>query len=908
MMVFALVAQPSYGFVSSQIASAAPIADRVVINEIMAHPADGQNEWIELYNPTSADISLAGWNILFNGNQKYAIQSSSITAKGFVVVDGPDASSYISNDGETLGLEDANGNMVNSVAYSAIAQAKTYARTYDAADTFVSQATPTKNASNGLAPLAACTVTNQVHTTNLASWNQSETRATGHNELVDGGLRVWTEGSTTTDKVAGYYSTDFALSNLGDKTIAQSFDYELKSGGKPGLQMVVDFNNDNQPDGILVGETVYGNNWWLSDGSAPFAKAGAPHTGGGYGSAWYGEPNEWSAAFPQARVVAIGYSLGSGVLGDGVIKRISLGCTDYTFGLDTTAPEVPAVAMFDANGSQKYTDGYTTTENFTFKLANLSADETVKYQLKYWNSIASSGFNGAANAWTLNDMSGYSSSLGVYNDRFSQGEGTHYFSFSACDASNNCSAFTQPFAITYDKTAPTAPTNFQLFTKAGKQITNGYTNAYEVNAKWTAGSDTNSVSYDYKYWNTIDGSAYNKTEADAAYWNVGTGTANPGVFNQGEGQHYLAVRSVDAAGNTSAWTAPFSIVYDKTAPEITGSPDKDSTVAGTKVFTIHQVEANPSTMYVEYMEKDSGGIWRKMVGKEFYTNSADLSVDTTRWNDGLHQIKVSSKDKAGNSAGYSFTFNVINPQPEVLGENFNTHAGADYKGINVGFSISNFKTVSAVSVALYDADDNLLATNTHNQKLLDLISGGTTQLSTPFITTGGSYVEEYWTLGQHSISDTTKPIKAVVTVVGTGASNSSITKSVNLTPLAEPDGVTFASVLPVKSNTSQNDNPTISELPLVAPLAGFLANPGAANVFAAAVGAAQPTTDDTAVLGTQTTNENGDASDITRNVAAIAPSASGWQLFNLAWYWWLLILVAIVGAIWWIAARRQNAQ
>jgi hypothetical protein len=908
MMVFALLAQPLYGFVSGQIANAAPITDQVVINEIMAHPADGQNEWIELYNPTASDVSLVGWNIIFGGGQKYAIQALSVAAKGFVVVEGPDANSYISNDSENIGLEDASGNSVNSVQYSGIAQAKTYARSYDAADTFISQATPTKNASNGLAPLVACATTNEVHTTNLALWNRSETRSTGHNELVEGGLHVWTEGSTTTDKVAGYYSTDFALSNLGDKTIAQSFDYELKSGGKPGLQMVLDFNNDNQPDGILVGETVYGNNWWLSNNAASFAKAGAPHAGGGSGSLWYGEPNEWSVAFPQARVMAIGYSLGSGVLGDGIIKRISLGCTDYTFGLDKTAPEVPAVSMFDANSSQKYGNGYVTTENFTFKLANLSADETVKYQLKYWNSIASSGFNGEANAWTLNDMSGYSSSLGVYNDRFSQGEGTHYFSFSACDASNNCSAFTQPFAITYDKTAPTAPTNFELFTKAGKQITNGYTNVYEVNAKWTAGSDSNSVSYDYKYWNTIDGSAYSTAEADAAYWNVGTGTTNPGVFNQGEGQHYLAVRSVDAAGNASAWTVPFSVVYDKTAPEITASSDKDSTVSGTKVFTINQVEANPSTMYVEYMEKDSGGVWRKMIGKEFYTNTADLTVDTTKWNDGLHQIKVTSKDKAGNSIGYSFTFNVTNPQPAVMGENFNTHAGADYKGINVGFNISNFKTVNAVSVALYDADDNLLATNTHNQKLLDLIGSGTTVLSTPFITDEGTYVEEYWTLGDHTISSSSKPTKAVITVTGTNSVNSSVSKSTDLTMLTEPDDVTFASVLPAPKNDTQPNISTPTQLPLVDAIPGFLTNVPISNGFAAAISSSESATQDAAVLGTQTTNENGDASDVSKNVAAISPSANGWQLFNLAWYWWLLILAAIVGTIWWIAARRQNEQ
>ena len=96
---------------------------------------------------------------------------------------------------------------------------------------------------------------------------------------------------------------------------------------------MVDFDNDGDVDGILVGEKVYGNNWWLTNSAQQFVKDGAPNTGGGNGSDWFGTPNEWLASFPEAQVKAIGYSLGSGVLGDGIIQQISLGCVNYTFGL-----------------------------------------------------------------------------------------------------------------------------------------------------------------------------------------------------------------------------------------------------------------------------------------------------------------------------------------------------------------------------------------------------------------------------------------------------------------------------------------------------------------------------------------------------------------------------------------------
>jgi hypothetical protein len=184
-------------------------------------------------------------------------------------------------------------------------------------------------------PISSCTTTKTVKTTNLETWDFDDTRSAGHYELVDGGLHIWTDtGATGTPdprKVAGYFATDFALSGVGTQTIADSLDYTATTGTEPGLQLKVDFDGDGTVDGILVGETVYGNTWWLNNTAAEFVKAGAPNNGGGYGSSWYGTLDEWHTAFANAKVKAIGFSLGSGVNGDGVINKISLGCTDYTF-------------------------------------------------------------------------------------------------------------------------------------------------------------------------------------------------------------------------------------------------------------------------------------------------------------------------------------------------------------------------------------------------------------------------------------------------------------------------------------------------------------------------------------------------------------------------------------------------
>lgn len=157
----------------------------------------------------------------------------------------------------------------------------------------------------------------------------SDTRATGSYQVVGTGLQIRTTGSTSTDKVAEYVATATPLADAGEPTL----DFTNSSGGGvPGAQLVVDFDNDDAADGILVGEPgVYGNDWWLNNAAKQFVQDGAPTTGGGSGSTWFGTLDQWRAAFPSAQVRAFGFSLGSGVKGDGILNAISFAGTRYTF-------------------------------------------------------------------------------------------------------------------------------------------------------------------------------------------------------------------------------------------------------------------------------------------------------------------------------------------------------------------------------------------------------------------------------------------------------------------------------------------------------------------------------------------------------------------------------------------------
>ena len=203
----------------------------------------------------------------------------------------------------------------------------------------------------------ACTTYGSVVSHDLTGWNTSDTRATGHYAVTADGLHIWTEGATSTDKVAAYYPTDFALAHAGTETVGASLDYTSTTGIAPGLQQVVDFNNDGTPDGILVGEAVYGGtDWWLSNsGTLPGSPTlPASMTTGGFGSARHGTLNDWLALYPNAHVLAVGFSLGSGVHADGIVKRITLGCVNYTF---VGTPSLLDVAAGDpTNTNQLCTD------------------------------------------------------------------------------------------------------------------------------------------------------------------------------------------------------------------------------------------------------------------------------------------------------------------------------------------------------------------------------------------------------------------------------------------------------------------------------------------------------------------------------------------------------------------------
>ncbi|MBP9852736.1 MAG: hypothetical protein QG629_581 [Patescibacteria group bacterium] len=230
-------------------------------------------------------------------------------------------------------------------------------------------------------------------------------------------------------------------------------------------------------------------------------------------------------------------------------------------------------------------------------------------------------------------------------------------------------------AITFDKTAPAAPTNLGLKTGAGATLTNGgFTNSMSVIASWNAAAGADS--YTYKYWNNIAGSSYN---SEASAWQTPVaGTSQPGVFNQGDGTHYIAVKACDSAGNCSAFTAPFAITYDGIKPVVTANVTDNQELTGTVNVVETVVEANPAAYNIRVLTSTGASVAITPGAYQSPVSGSTLSYswDTTKVADGTYKLQFSARDKAGNSTTIFKTVVVKNTQI-LTGDTTNSGTGTD---------------------------------------------------------------------------------------------------------------------------------------------------------------------------------------------------------------------------------------
>lgn len=475
-----------------------------------------------------------------------------------------------------------------------------------------------------------------VDVANLDLWDLRNTRATGHNKLVSSGLHVWTEGTTSTDKAAGYYPVNFNLSSAKDFNLSWN-----GSANTPGGQLVVDLNNNGVADGILVVEPIYGGNIWLSErglttadgidlNSLPLATASAGSDGGDYSGTF----NDWLALFPNAKVMNIGYSLGSGLLGDGIISNIKVNGTNYSF-IDTTAP------VITINGA--------TTAKKVYPAGTVRIQVTDPAYSK--TVIQQKNLDG-----NYTDRFTYDASKGKSFKIEWLGDGE--YRVQAFDDAGNGS---KVLAFAIDTTAPQTTFNTPA---AGQTVGHSFT---------LSGKATDNIGLNRVYVQLVNREnnqryagqtiSLSGTEQDWTY------AIDANTLNLPEGTYAAHVSVVDNIGNTSSvgWTADFKL--DKTVPvfEITNIHEGDviKTQPSNKIIVNGSLTDAAGAYAFLQLVKDGvsrGGV----TAYAQVTNGVLGQFDATNLEDGHYQLFSTPTDYLGNAIARSvINFTIDNTAPVV---------------------------------------------------------------------------------------------------------------------------------------------------------------------------------------------------------------------------------------------------
>ena len=200
----------------------------------------------------------------------------------------------------------------------------------------------------------------------------SDTRSSGHVDFLKDGLHVWTDDATSNAKAAEY----FPVRSQGLPSSASLTWWGTSP--QPGEQLVFDADGSSATTAdswnVLVGEPVYNGDYWMSTGSWFYHNEHnlCPETTGGSGSDCHGTLAQWQAVLPDAKLWAAGFSLGSGIQGNGVIHDIQVGSTDYRF---TDEPAVTTVPVTGSTTLQELPWRNATVLKLTFTTNPLGANQ-----------------------------------------------------------------------------------------------------------------------------------------------------------------------------------------------------------------------------------------------------------------------------------------------------------------------------------------------------------------------------------------------------------------------------------------------------------------------------------------------------------------------------------------------------
>ncbi len=597
--------------------------------------------------------------------------------------------------------------------------------------------------------------------------------------------------------------------------------------------------------------------------------------------------------------------------------------SNFAYGNVVDVPATPANLKF---ASPDLACG-ATTDSYAIVPTWDIAEGAANYE--YW--VATPGTHNVDNPWST--VVGTNS----YSGAFTEGEGVYTFKVRSINSEGVPSEWSTPCTVKYS-TAPvltvTSPSegavvstkaNGNKLTVKGSFTDNVKANYANLQLVYKGNLVANQTFYGY---GSVFDPAATYANADGSY------TYNMSVPSTLEsGTYELFYVGTDFDGNVTE-RMKRTIVIDNTAPVVAiTSPSTGAVVQGTVNITGTVTDEHPMNSYFVITGPNGYRV------TSFYGDgrlSHTYSWNTAGLADGQYKIQFEARDKVQNKTNASVasvTVTVANTVPSVNAEDFGVGAWTmqdqGFTGINVGFNIAGFGSVSGVTVDVYD-EDGLRATNTATAGLLALINEDSVlQHSSPFVVQG-SLVDTWcdgpcWNLGSATWDKTKLPVKAIITVAGINRAGQDVVKTAQNTNFTEAS-TTFANLFPVsipqmlgattdKPSAGGSSAPTVSpQLAYQAPIQQRSVYRTLSNGYGATAAAyLDSTSGDTEATAATPAAENAvnpvlGAQDVAGNFgeveADMADESSAWGLMK---YWWIPALLLGLGLVWWlIAAMRRK--
>lgn len=619
---------------------------------------------------------------------------------------------------------------------------------------------------------------------------------------------------------------------------------------------------------------------------------------------------------------------------------------NYT--IDNTAPAVPTnLSWLDSNGNPA-TNGFTNVQKGT--LSWQDSDPSVDHYLyKFWTNIPGY-FDGMGNAWTTDNPSYFTTSstgASIWTN-FDNYEGTYYFCVESVDAVGNTSICSDTYTVTYDKTAPaapsiTAPTLDQYFNIL--PIVDSWTTVTkDINGNPEAsGIDHYQVAYLYDDGHTFGGSTCageqidSKTLSGCRDINGTSRDHVPAITEQGGVT--IWVRAIDGAGNVGAWSASTHYYYDTTvlaAPTLI-SPQDGAFVNGASVTNVwSSVTGATKYEYESFNSSDTSQTprWDQdfSTTSKTATNVADGTVfywrvraidqygKTGPWS-GLWKITVDNTSPA-KPAATPGAGDYYNGSQLVTLTSSDSGSGlaaiyytTDTDGTTIPSSSNGTKYTGPITVSqdefieaiAYDKAGNVSTVMTAQYGIAPVISDESSQagVTTATITwtTNNPATSRvvYDTVSHPSLGSAPDYGYATSTPTTDQAPNEVTNHSVTITGLDSGTTYYFRTVSDGSPASAGSEitatTKTVPSQPNNKVLAANISNNGDN-------GSSSNTPANTAVLGASTTNPNNSGNQKDNTLAA-TDTAKGNSFLGLGW-WWLLVVAAVLALIYGLTKRNSH--